>query len=129
MCCVLLLSCGQRRVEVTITGQVAADVCAAHAALTALVTSRALEQPYTHFLSIPLTSASAQIAKFCEDLCSEGALDASVCVSPGQAHLTLLMLRCLDEERIFHAAAVLRDLKEQVCWPPSHTAPTPTLFV
>ncbi|KAL6065879.1 activating signal cointegrator 1 complex subunit [Balamuthia mandrillaris] len=103
--------------QVVIRGPSRQAVRSAHSRIEILC-QQALERlPYTHFLSIPLTTDAELlqgVRQFCRQLLQEEqqgqrrGLEESILVDPAKLHLTLLMLKLYSEREVERAKELLR---------------------
>jgi hypothetical protein len=93
-------------------------VLSAKRRVNALVSSAARNEDYTHFVSLPLPGAAPGVQSFNASMLARATdvpgLDSSVFVSSKQLHITLVMLRLLDEDAVMNAAALFRGLAAKV---------------
>ncbi|XP_067007831.2 activating signal cointegrator 1 complex subunit 1 isoform X2 [Anabrus simplex] len=108
--------------NIIITGSDKKGVSAARRRINLIVISARQKQPFTHFLSIPMTGESIKegFLKFKEEVlekCKDRSIDSSIFQSPDKLHLTIGTLVLSDEEERKKAAKVLMECKETVIDP------------
>lgn len=106
--------------QIVITGSTEREVVSAKTRLDIIMDSAVDKLPYTHFISLPLTTDSFQtsFSQFRDDALRECAasrgLEASIFVKPATLHMTVCMLKLLTPEAIQKAAAALKRISRQI---------------
>ncbi|XP_049852737.1 activating signal cointegrator 1 complex subunit 1 isoform X1 [Schistocerca gregaria] len=108
--------------DIVITGSDKKGVAAARRRINLIVMSARQKQPFTHFISIPLTGNSIieGFTKFREEVlesCRNRGIDASIFQVPEKLHLTIGTLVLADNEERKKAGEVLKECKDIVIDP------------
>ncbi|XP_076809627.1 activating signal cointegrator 1 complex subunit 1-like [Clavelina lepadiformis] len=106
--------------DVIITGNESCSVTSAKTRINLLVASKRWKQPFTHFISIPLTSESVKAGfqdfknKVLQDFSKERGIDESIFQKPLKLHLTICTLVLLNESEINHAKEIFQKCQHEI---------------
>ena len=106
--------------DVIVTGKDSQSVLSAKNRIELLVSSKRWKEPFTHFVSIPL-STKLIVDKFekfknfvLQDFSEEDGVDQSIFQSPCLLHLTICTLVLLNETEVAQASKLLHDLYDDI---------------